>query len=74
MKVAILDDYQNAALSMANWSGVRERAEITVFTDHVVDAERGLRDAPADAALSCHHRALATTEADSLDWAPQLIH
>jgi phosphoglycerate dehydrogenase-like enzyme len=39
MKVAILDDYQNVALSMANWSGVRERAEITVFTDHVVDAD-----------------------------------
>jgi hypothetical protein len=39
MKVAILDDYQNVALSMADWSGVRERAEITVFTDHVVDAD-----------------------------------
>jgi phosphoglycerate dehydrogenase-like enzyme len=39
MKVAILDDYQNVALSMADWSGVTERAEITVFTDHVVDAE-----------------------------------
>jgi phosphoglycerate dehydrogenase-like enzyme len=39
MKVAILDDYQNVALSMADWSGVRERAEITVFSDHVVDAD-----------------------------------
>jgi hypothetical protein len=39
MKVAILDDYQNAALSMADWSRVRERAEITVFTDHLVDAD-----------------------------------
>ena len=38
MKVAILDDYQNAALSIADWSGVSERAEITVFTDHLVDA------------------------------------
>ena len=26
MKVAILDDFQNVALSMADWSGVRERA------------------------------------------------
>jgi phosphoglycerate dehydrogenase-like enzyme len=35
MKVAILDDYQNVALSMADWSGVTARAEVTVFTDHV---------------------------------------
>jgi hypothetical protein len=33
MKVAISDDSQNAALSMADWSGVREKGEITVFTD-----------------------------------------
>ena len=35
MKIAILDDYQNVALTMADWSGVESRAEITVFTDHV---------------------------------------
>jgi lactate dehydrogenase-like 2-hydroxyacid dehydrogenase len=39
MKVAILDDYQNAALTMADWSAVREKAEITVFTDHLADAD-----------------------------------
>ncbi len=37
MQVAILDDYQNIALSMADWSEVAARAEITVFTDHVAD-------------------------------------
>jgi phosphoglycerate dehydrogenase-like enzyme len=37
MKVAILDDYQNVALKLANWSGVRRHAEITVFNDHVAD-------------------------------------
>ena len=31
MRVAILDDYQNVALSMADWSDVAARAEITVF-------------------------------------------
>jgi phosphoglycerate dehydrogenase-like enzyme len=35
MKVAVLDDYQNVALQMADWSPVAQRAEITVFTDHV---------------------------------------
>jgi len=37
MKVAILDDYQNLALRLADWSGVRRHAEITVFNDHVAD-------------------------------------
>jgi phosphoglycerate dehydrogenase-like enzyme len=35
MKVAILDDYQNVALSIADWSVVAKRADITVFNDHV---------------------------------------
>jgi len=34
-KIAILDDYQNVALSMADWSAVAARADIIVFTDHV---------------------------------------
>jgi phosphoglycerate dehydrogenase-like enzyme len=39
MKVAILDDYQNVALSMADWSRVTTRAEVTVFTDHVAEPD-----------------------------------
>jgi phosphoglycerate dehydrogenase-like enzyme len=37
MKVAILDDYQNVALQLADWSDVRHHAEITVFDDHIAD-------------------------------------
>ena len=37
MKVAILDDYQNVALQLADWSAVRQHAEITVFNDHLAD-------------------------------------
>jgi phosphoglycerate dehydrogenase-like enzyme len=37
MKIAILDDYQNVALEMADWSALSTRAEITVFNDHVAD-------------------------------------
>jgi hypothetical protein len=37
VKIAILDDYQNAALKMADWSALSGRAEITVFNDHVAD-------------------------------------
>jgi phosphoglycerate dehydrogenase-like enzyme len=36
-KVAILDDYQNVALGMADWTAVAERADITVFNDHIAD-------------------------------------
>src|ERR1700761_7987603 len=39
MKVAILDDYQNVALSMADWSGVAKRAQIDVFNDHLADPD-----------------------------------
>jgi phosphoglycerate dehydrogenase-like enzyme len=37
LKVAILDDYQNVALDMADWTPVVERADITVFNDHIAD-------------------------------------
>ena len=39
MKVAILDDYQDVALAMADWPPVAGRAEITVFNDHVADPD-----------------------------------
>jgi phosphoglycerate dehydrogenase-like enzyme len=39
MRVAILDDYQNVALSMADWSEVAARADITVFADHLADQD-----------------------------------
>jgi phosphoglycerate dehydrogenase-like enzyme len=39
MKVAILDDYQNVSLTMADWSAVAEKAEIGVFSDHVSDLD-----------------------------------
>ena len=35
MQVAILDDYQQVALASADWSGVRELAEIHVFAQHI---------------------------------------
>jgi phosphoglycerate dehydrogenase-like enzyme len=35
MKVAILDDYQNVALELADWSEVERNADIVVFNDHV---------------------------------------
>ena len=39
VQVAVLDDYQNVALEMADWSAVADRADITVFNDHVFDPD-----------------------------------
>ena len=38
-KIAVLDDYQNAALESADWSVIRDRADITVFQDHLDDTD-----------------------------------
>ena len=39
MQVAILDDYQHVALTMADWSEVAGHATITVFNDHLADPD-----------------------------------
>ena len=38
-RVAILDDYQNVALSLADWSVLDGRATVTVLNDHLADAD-----------------------------------
>src|SRR3984893_10638381 len=36
-QIAVLDDYQNVALESADWSVLRDRANIAVFQDHLAD-------------------------------------
>lgn len=36
-RIAVLDDYQQAALAVADWSALRERATIDVFSEHIPD-------------------------------------
>ena len=38
-KIAVLDDYQNVALESADWSVLRDRADIAVFQDHLADLD-----------------------------------
>ena len=38
-QIAVLDDYQNAALESADWSVLRDRADIVVFQDHLTDSD-----------------------------------
>ena len=40
-RVAVLDDYQNVAGEMADWSVLDGRATTTIFNDHIAD-EAGL--------------------------------
>ncbi|MGO4726726.1 MULTISPECIES: D-2-hydroxyacid dehydrogenase family protein [unclassified Inquilinus] len=40
LSVAILDDYQNVALELADWSPLDGRARITVFNDHLADPDQ----------------------------------
>ena len=38
-RIAVLDDYQNVALSLADWSVLDGRATVTVFNDHLADPD-----------------------------------
>src|SRR5258708_3816822 len=38
-KIAVLDDYQNVALESADWSVLRDRADISIFQDHLADPD-----------------------------------
>jgi len=40
MKIAVLDDYQDVARSMADWSAVERDAEVTVFNRHLGTIDR----------------------------------
>jgi phosphoglycerate dehydrogenase-like enzyme len=39
VQVAVLDDYQDVARHFGDWDRLAGRAEVTVFTDHVSDAD-----------------------------------
>jgi phosphoglycerate dehydrogenase-like enzyme len=38
-QIAVLDDYQNVAVESADWSVLRDRADISVFQDHLADPD-----------------------------------
>ena len=39
MQIAIVDDYQNVALTFADWSRVASQADITVSNDHLSEPD-----------------------------------
>jgi hypothetical protein len=38
-KIAVLDDYRNVALESADWSVLRDRADIAVFRNHLANPD-----------------------------------
>ena len=57
VRVAVLDDYQNVSMTMADWSPVTSRADVTVFTDHVADPDELIeRLRPFDAVFVMRER------------------
>ena len=70
-KIAILDDYQNVALESADWSVLRDRADIAVFEDHVSELEPlARRLLPFD--VLCIMRERTPMTAELLDRLPNL--
>src|SRR6266446_2154296 len=70
-KIAVLDDYQNAALESADWSVLRDRADITVFEDHISELEAlARRLLPFD--ILCIMRERTPMTAELLDRLPNL--
>ncbi len=41
-RIAILDDYQNLAFRMADWSALRERCEVQIFDQHLSEEDAAI--------------------------------
>jgi len=71
INVAVLDDYQGVALSIVDWSKITDRADITVFQDHVTDLDAlAERLAPFD--VICVMRERTPMSASLLERLPRL--
>jgi phosphoglycerate dehydrogenase-like enzyme len=71
VNVAVLDDYQGVALSIVDWSTVSDRANITVFRDHLADQDAVAgRLAPFD--VVCVMRERTPMPASLLERLPRL--
>ena len=70
VKIAILDDYAGAALTLADWSPVTRQAEVRVFTRHLSDEEIVSALEPFE--VICTLRERTSLPAQVLDHLPHL--
>jgi D-3-phosphoglycerate dehydrogenase len=68
---AILDDYQNVALAMADWSNVRTDVEIKVFNEHLGLADKVVA-ALKDFAIVCAMRERTAFPREVIEALPEL--
>jgi D-3-phosphoglycerate dehydrogenase len=71
LRCAILDDYQNAALQMAEWSKLADRVEVTVFDKPFASGDEAVR-ALQDFAIICAMRERTPFGRDVLNALPNL--
>lgn len=71
MKIAILDDYQQAALKSADWTVLPQDAEVTAFSQHFTDSH-DLRDRLKGAGVIVAMRERTPFDATLLDHLPDL--
>jgi len=71
-KLAILDDYQNAALGAADWSGLSDDVEITVFDKHLGWDEEAIAAALAPYDILVCMRERTRFPASQIDKLPHL--
>jgi phosphoglycerate dehydrogenase-like enzyme len=71
VRIAVLDDYQGVALTLADWSQVQKQARLDVFSDHVANADAVVaRLLPYD--VVCVMRERTPLRRDVLERLPQL--
>ncbi len=71
IRIAILDDYQNIALRMADWSVLSGRAEIVTFNEHIADIDAQIARW-ADADVLCLMRERTPITAAMIERLPRL--
>ncbi|MDO8979099.1 MAG: D-2-hydroxyacid dehydrogenase family protein [Afipia sp.] len=71
MRCAILDDYQNVALTLADWSPVKDRIDITVFDKPFASSDEAVR-ALQDFEIVCAMRERTAFNREVLSALPKL--
>jgi phosphoglycerate dehydrogenase-like enzyme len=70
-RCAVLDDYQNVALKMADWSNITADVDITVFNEHIAPAE-AVHRALADFDIVCMMRERTPFRRHAIEALPKL--
>jgi phosphoglycerate dehydrogenase-like enzyme len=70
-RCAVLDDYQNVALKLADWSRITADVDVTVFNEHISPAE-AVHRALADFDIVCMMRERTPFRRNTLEALPKL--